>query len=88
MGEKKKKKKGEGKRESHARVTRLARTPGNNGRVTRAWIQRNTGCEHIYTRIYMHGGGHRTYAGRMDGRTNEWETVTPNCPSLCGGQVR
>lgn len=44
----------------------------------------------------LHGRGFRETrtawmgrtARRMDGRTNEWETVTPNCPSLYGGQVR
>lgn len=69
VGEKKKKKKGEGKRESHARVTRLARTPGNNGRVTRAWIQRNTGCEHIHT--YIHARRRPSYVRWTDGRTDK-----------------
>lgn len=60
----------------HVHTIAHALHPGNNGRVTRTRIQRNT-----------NGLDGRT-TGRMDGRTNEWETVTPNCPSLCEGQVR
>lgn len=69
-------------RASETHVIRL----GSNGCVTRPRIQRNTG-RHVREGRVDGQTGERTN-GRTDGRTDEWETVTPNCPSLRRGQVR